>query len=525
MGYPWRNRPHVHLNSASTVSGDNEPPLPLLGGPTTRVIGTNQPFGLQVNLLLDRPENKRVACDNGETKQYIDGFGFGALAAWNIAFFTDDYIVDQQVDESATQKNSDGSIRLTMVDEDSKRRQLDASTAFFATGPGPEQTKVPSLASQQLYEDTAEQLRVSLRRARVRIAEYRDALRALEETQPQLQSIAAIRGQVKSTIAQIAQSVKVPRLLTPTTFEDLFGFWLVDLEGEPELYPFTDIFTQSEDVSIGIVGPGDSGRVMNELVAGQSSETAYPAGFRPQASKATIYGEQAQSPEEYAAGNRKRYAGVYTERTSAVGAKVDEYRLRRSLTGEDRGMQVFYTNGSKRKRNLHPYIVDATGLDESPITDKFPDDFFQDVRDIEGVVVGRGSDNLYVVGSATGFRASDFPLRVQNIFDALGVPENTKALWVYGILCERLAYTYLLSRQPKPKKRPSLAFLAGLLPRILLVGLGVIAFVVGAFLEILVQENFGGDVALAVLVVGAVAVGGILAAVALRGLIDRIRRR
>ncbi|HLZ60243.1 MAG TPA: hypothetical protein VKR06_25105 [Ktedonosporobacter sp.] len=438
LGKPWRNRP-IYINSSSLVKDFNGAPLPLLSGGTTRIIGRQQLNSLGVDLLLGT-DTKSVLCDNGQVIEYIAGPRMGDLVATNILFHADDYLINQRVDLSQTQRTTNGSIRLVLIDtEDGTRRELDAAAVFLLTGPGKEQPQV-SNASSHLYQETARQLDLDLRQARCNVEWHRDALRQLEG-QPPKPGVLVQREWLRKRVAQA--TVELPHLLTLTAIEKVYAFW-EDLGADPASFPFTDLIARSK--SIAYIGNGDTMRTLKEFVEGRGPMSSYPVGVKHRPGRSTIYNELAFSPQEYDASSRRRYKGTFTPMTTSVPFKARRYRL---MSGESQ-VEVTHQdeNGAQRKRQ-YSYAFDCTGLDRSPIEATLPASFpLHDIRDLQGNVVARGNAdaNLFIVGSATGWNIRDFPIKAQNIVGALGIAENTISLWINGPLVERLTYTYAATR-------------------------------------------------------------------------------
>ena len=446
MGKPFRNRP-ISINSSCEVADFNGPGLPLLGGATTRAIGSQQWNSLDVDILLGS-DTKDVVCDSGRVARYPAGPRLGDLTATNLLFHADDFLVNQDVDVSRMQRNADDSVRLVLIDtEDGTPRLLDATAVFLLTGPGAEQSRIRDAGSQRLYREAAARLDADLRRARLRIAPLRQALRQLEQLLPTL-AVEAQRCQLRERIAEAARDVELPRLLTLTAVEKLYEFWVEDLDGDPLAYPLADLVAGSE--SVAYIGDGDTTRTLKELVEEDGPDCAYPAGWmrRRRRRASTIYNEKATSPAEYAQRNRRRYAGVFTTGTRAIPFKASRYRL----TQDGRRVEVTYFDADgKRRRNLYGYAVDATGLDRRPIEAQLPSAFaMRTVQDLQGIGVARGDTegSLYIAGSATGTRGFDLPVELLAIIAALGIAENPVSLWVNGVLGERLALTYAATHPP-----------------------------------------------------------------------------
>jgi len=464
LGKPWRNRKGTRANSSCSIAAFDAPPLPLLGGPTTRVTSSQQWNSLDVDLLLVR-ETLKVVCDNGSTVSYVAGYLLGALIATVILFHADDYLVRQWVDVSRLQRNADGSLRLTLVDiEDGVVRTLDATAVFLLTGPAPEQTRLTDAGSQRLYLAAAEQVDRAIREARNDLRLELEAQKQLAAAFPG-QAAQEFRGQrLRKEVTRIAQEIqrRLPRLLTLTALEKLFEIWdeLEALGAEPSAFPLADVITGEK--SIGYVGDGDTARTLKEWAegaTGKGPKGAYPRGFKfvGRGPRGTLYNETANSPQEYAQINRRRYAGVFTPTTRAIPFKASRYRLTYDRTGQPR-MEVTHRDAAgQRRRRVYDYVFDATGISNRRIEDELPAAFnMSDLSDPQGYAVGRIDtvSDLVILGVAAAFRGQNFAPEIQRILQALGIGENLLALWANGLLGERAAYAYAATR-PITKAMPA----------------------------------------------------------------------
>lgn len=456
IGKPWRNRKGTRLNSSCKIAAFNAPPLPLLGGPTTRVTGSGQWNSLDVD-VLPGSDALTVFCDNGSTVSYEEGSLLGALVATVILFHADDYLLNQRVDVTRLQRNADKSLRLTLVDTtDGVVHELDASAVLLLTGPAPEQTRLADPASQRLYRRAAEQVDSAIRDARARLASVLEFQRELAEAFPGQAAQEFRRKQLAEAATRISQELQrlLPHLLTQTALEKLFEVWdeLEALGADPDSFPLGDVLNGEK--SIGYVGGGDTARGLKEWAERRAPRRSYPRGFVfvGRGARGTIYNEQAQSPQEYFQQNRRRYGygGVYTPRTRAIPFKATRYRLVTDRTGRTRVEVTHRDATGQRRRRSFDYVFDATGLSNRRIEDELPPAFrMVDFTDLQGYTVGRFDtrSDLFILGSATGFRGSDLPGEIQRILDALGFGENLLSLWAHGLLAERAAYAFAVTRR------------------------------------------------------------------------------
>jgi len=389
-----------------------------------------------------------------------------------ILFHADDYLVKQWADVRRMQRNDDGSLRLTLVDtDDGVVRHLDASAVFLLTGPAPEQSKLKSASSQRLYRACSEQIDQTIRQARIALDLEREALARMEAAFPEQQLLEVRRQQFRAEVSAIARSIgrSLPRLLTLTTLEKVYDIWdeLEALGADPASFPLADVVTGGK--SIGYIGDADTARTLKEWAEGADGKgprRAYPRGFRfvGPLPRGTIYNERANTPQEYAQNNRRRYAGVFTPTTRSIPYKASRYRLTNDRRGRPRVEVTHRDAQGKRGRRLFDYVFDATGLAQDRIEEQLPPGFtMANFIDLQGYRVGRVElqSDLFILGVAAGFRGQDFALEIQRIIAALGTGENLLALWANGLLGERAAYTFAATR-PITKSAPNAA--AGKLP-------------------------------------------------------------
>lgn len=443
LGRPWRDRP-LFLNSSVSVNDFNGPALPLLDGPTTRILGSQPSSSLQVDALLGG-DALRVYCEDGSQVEYVSGLRLGDLIATNLFWHADDYLLGHTLDVSALGRTADGHLRLSLVAEDGTRRELDANALFLLTGPGPERTAIAHAPTQALYEQMRHQVVERIQQAKQRMGWSKLALEKLEPDPrrcgSQIHWVRARRN---------AQTIPLPRILTLSSIEALYRHWITDGQREPALYPFTELMCRPQTVAY--VGAGDTMRTVKELLEKRGPREAYPPDLGPVKVTGTIYKEGATSPDVYDVRNRRRYQGLFTPQTTAVPFKVTAYRLVTDEEGEATGVEVTYRNAFSGAicTLRHDYLIDATGLNRSPIESLLPAEFaIRTLRDLEGKVVARGDTEagLFICGSATQFRAIDLPEELQRIIRLLAIPENTVSLWVHAALAERHALSFVATHQ------------------------------------------------------------------------------
>jgi hypothetical protein len=214
------------------------------------------------------------------------------------------------------------------------------------------------------------------------------------------------------------------------------------LDRDPALYPFRDLMR--EDALVGQVGGADTTRTMTELVSGHGPRESYPDEFQFTPPRQILYNVPQQTPREYNLENRTRYWGVVNDRVTAKKEKV--LKIIRTLDPDK-----LFLIGEEGDLRVLDYVIVSTGFERLAIEDELQKAGIgiEDYRDATGQVVGLGNmDNgVMINGPATGFGKDRFPPQIRAIIDALGIKENTVALWVYQILITRMMWTIFLKRQ------------------------------------------------------------------------------
>jgi len=446
LGVPWRYR-QIYMNNTAEALDPNGPGLPLLTGSTMKIVGSLF-SNLPSDLVLSR-DTKDVVCATGRIARYAAGPMVGKHVATNIVLNSDEILVNQEV--VASEPLPDGGVQLVLLDTNNgDQRVLQANAVFMATGPNEEQSKVPDLGSQQLYQESAEDLDESLRLARQLLARYRALLQSLE-TFPDILPVRVQRQRLRDQISQVIQVIRVPRIVTLNALEKIYEFWEEDLAGDPDLFPLADLISKAKEIAV--IGDGDTGRTEAELAGGNGPESAYPPNVKRgiRRRKITLYNVEQESRQQYVEANRRRYEDVFTENTRAIPFKVSSYRLVKNRRGQELVEIAYRDAAGTLRRDRYPYAFDATGLRRrSPSETLASSSGAEVIYNGQGVAVGRGdrTANLFLVGAAAELPFSLLATELQEIIRALGIPENTLALWLNGLLAELAALDYVLNHFP-----------------------------------------------------------------------------
>jgi hypothetical protein len=448
LGASWRHRP-LFLNSSANVSDDVAPALPLLGGPTTRLIDSLHLGNLEISLLLET-KTKQVVCADRSRVDYPAGRRFGELVATNLVLNADRVLLHQHVEVAHLQRLTDGSLHLSLRDtRDGTHRCLRTGAVFLLTGPGQERSRLLDPTSQALYQQSQQQVSATFQTLRRRLAWYQDALLPLRASL-HVPGVARQYAWVQQQIREACQ-VEWPPLLTLNLIEEGYAFWQQVCGGDPASFPFFSLFAPGR--SFAVVGNGDTARTLKEWLDGAGPRSAYPADMLlTQSPTVTIYNEQATTAQAYAIANRRRYQDVWSSSTRAVAQKARLYRHCATRTGASRIEVTHLDETGKWHRYRYQTVFDATGLAPASLADQFPAALgeLHLIRDLTGQIVARGNEasHVYFVGAAANLNFEDLPQDLQRIVEILRIKENRLALWLNGGLAERLAVSYLLTHTP-----------------------------------------------------------------------------
>ncbi|GIK84086.1 MAG: hypothetical protein BroJett025_07080 [Patescibacteria group bacterium] len=431
IGKPWRNRP-LYINSTVNESANGKR-LPLQNSGTTPITVSGQLGAVRLSNLIDAGD-LRVVCDDGVTREYIAGQKLGAAIATNIALGATDYIVGQEVDLSQTKVNADGTKELTLVDSRGKRRKIDAAAVICLTGPGREVCKIEDRTTRASYERAAKSIdkQIETNRAYVR------------------------SGRLNKVVWDL------PKILTLTSIEKLYGFWYEELQAnpDPKYFPLNEVFQidpqTGQPKSVAIIGGADTAYTLSELFNFDGPLLSYPFELsRKVIPKVTHYNIPEQTPQEFAEAVRPRYKRVFSEKNKGVITTIANRVTRwAEVKDADRKTTAIVVSdapaGKKRsvRTQQYDYVIPATGLERFNIENmlsRLSGLNIGIVQDREGqtAIKGDSQNGFYVGGSASGLRLQDYPQQVRAIIEKLRISENTISLWVNGLLVERFLWSFL----------------------------------------------------------------------------------
>lgn len=436
VGEPWRSRP-LYINSTVKEKAGGKR-LPLLTNGTTPITVSDQLGCVRLTNLLNTSD-LAVQCDDGITRQYIAGQKLGAAVATNIMLGASDFIVEHTVDFRKTKVNSDGTKELTLVGKDGKVRKIDAGAVICLTGPGKEVCKVEKTKSQRAYE-------VSAKRVDDQIEKNRKFVKA-------------------GNLSRVQWDL--PRILTLTSIEKLYGFWYKELKANPDprYFPLTDVFRRDKRTGelkkVAIIGGADTAYTTSELFNYDGPPQSYPFELeKDETPLITHYNIPEQTPEEFAEAVRPRYKRVYSDRNrdrvTTNSNRVGSWRVLRGTGDNAKIVVTDVSEDGRESTQVFDYIIPATGLEKTKFEDLLAQSALslQVVLDSEGQpsVKGDEANRFYIGGSASGLKVSDYPKDIQAIIRQLRIPENTISLWVNGLLVERFAWSFLLKNRVNASK-------------------------------------------------------------------------
>lgn len=423
LAQDWRYNP-IFINSSSNVKTAGSTPLPLLAGITTGITPRRLLGGIirAADLIgkaamTIRFKTKILDPDTGQivrkskTKKFLSGSILGRGSGINIAANSDCFLMNQEVIPQKTKILSDNVNLITMRDErDGTIREIELVAPLFNTGTGKEKLAINNPETQEFYQ--ASEIQVE-------------------------ELIKSVELQVQSGERP---TFTIPRLLTLSSIRKLVRMWEKTLQRNPDLYPFTPIFKSG--VEVGEVGGGDTTRTMTEFFGGNGPRESYPEDFNfDEIPNQTLHNVEQKSRQEYVRQNRSRYATVYTEFVSSKPGKVR--LIKPSIVNKDK---VFVLS-ERREASYYDYVIVSTGFERDPIEKSFQEAGIEieEYKDLEGETVGLGNSrsNILINGPATGFTRNDFPKDIQRVIEALGIKENTVALWVYQILISRMMWSHV----------------------------------------------------------------------------------
>lgn len=419
----WRYTP-IFINSSSKFDEFSLAPLPLLNGGTTGIVPRGILGGvLRAADLIGKTaltityKTKILDVASGlltresRTKKYLSGPILGRGVAMNIATRTDNFLMNQRQNYDNVEVRDDGVKVVEITDvRTSKKRKIGLRTNLLLAGAGKEELAIPDPGTQDIYKDSEK---------------YVDRL------------ILKVKAQ-KENGERV--NFEIPKLLTLSTIRKLYKLWETELDRDPKLYPFKDVFKSGVTMAV-VGGSGDTGRTMSEFFGGNGPRESYPDDFDPtELPQQTLFNVKEKNRREYRLKNRSRYSKVFTNFVTTVGQKVSRI-FRSKLTPEK--LIVVSENDDA---GYYDYVVVSTGFVREKIEAKLAiaGIVVGPVKDSTGEVVGLGNakEGILINGPATGFTKEDFPAPIQRVIEALGIKENTVALWVYQILLTRMLWSY-----------------------------------------------------------------------------------
>ncbi len=422
LAQSWRYNP-IFINSSSIVRSLANIALPLLDGGTTGIViskllgGVVRAADLIGRAALTIKYKTKVLTDDGRvvresrTKKYLSGPILGRGAALNIAAHSDKILMHQQSLPERSRRLDDSVNIVVFKDKrDGKVRELELVAPLYTVGPGKEKLAIADLDTQTFYKESEQ---------------------AVDDL------IINVEEQVKRGERP---QYTIPKLLTLTSIRKLLRMWEITLKRDDSLHPLLPLFKAG--IEIGHTGGGDTTRTLTELFGGNGPRESYPSNYnQSEIPVQVLHNVNAKNRKEYILSNRSRYKNVYGENVLAVPGKVGS--ITKSIDNPER-VKLKTESGENYE---YDYVIVSTGFERDPVETKLDQAGYniQRYSDLSGAFVGLGdkSNNILINGPATGFSRGDFPQRIRDVIDALGIKENTVALWVYQVLIARMMWTHV----------------------------------------------------------------------------------
>jgi hypothetical protein len=418
LGAKWRKRGFFFINSAALELNPQEAPLPLLNNGTTRVSPPSHLNALRPKDMLPVSTLKitrRLKQSTGEikqrTRQYISGESLGKLVAHNAALNADSILLGQRVLFDRTRRSENGKTNIVTIQdvETRKIREIEVDNLDVFTGPGEETLRNVDVLTRVIYKE--------------QLANVRELVERVTRMKQRGERIdpSMITG-------------ALPRVLTLTIMEELYGLWDQVLERDDKYWPFRNLVRSG--VKVAGVGGKDTTRVLAEFCNQSGPREGYPEDLEmDEIPEMVLYNESAKTKREYDRVTRARYGNVWGDKTSSRDVKVE------GATIVEGGRKVKLRERETGESQDFDYVILSLGFEREDLAQKFgkagiPID---KIVDQNGNTIGLGNRELGITidGSATGFVKEDFPDSIGQIIDLLGIGENTVALWVYNLLSTR----------------------------------------------------------------------------------------
>lgn len=418
----WRNR-ILHVNSSTARPRKDFPNIPLVGD-TTPIAPSGYLNSPQLHRQLSS-DDLTVDCtvteaDGTETirgkRTYIRGPQIGRNLAVEAVSRVHQIIINQDVDLKNIIDVDGGDSIIRFTDRDTgKQGRLRQKTLLILTGPGKEVNKVPGQRTEQFFKELPK-------------------------------TIDQIIGEVKEAYQNGEKYLyQLPRLLTLTAIQELYGCWDSDLNRDENYYPFSELL--DEKTRIAVIGGADTAFILSLFAAGKAPAEAYPNGkLKPQQKpKQILFNVQAKTPQQFRQTERARYSNVFTEDDDTVttnGEKIENVYI-------DTNDRVIVQTQSGA-RGQFDFALVATGLDNTQPERVLFFQLIEEFRDSQGITVAKSNRNktIVVAGTAAKLTRNELQPNVIDVLDFIDISENTVALWSNIASVTRAVYNLMEQNAP-----------------------------------------------------------------------------
>lgn len=385
-----------------------------------------------------------VTCSDGSIRDYPWGNILGECIAFNIFSIGTNYLMETEIDLDSVKRYDDGRVFFQTVSKvDGKRNNFVCDRLVFATGPGVDAVNYSVEGTSNLFTKAVDS---TIRANRIFIAEGKSPMK-----------------------------IKLPRLLNLPTVEMLLGYWVDDLNSDPEMYPFNELFAD-ENMTWVYGGGGDGSRVLVEFGLGKFHKNAYPpeiynritsAEFKKKLKLSGINVPFFTKSGYNGNGERGRYDKIIGPAVDGMditgvmgnieqlkfdpdGLVVMKLKDNTILSGGDytfvsTGIAPMNVRDRLRNSGFRKLFLRYNSITEQPEVSEF--DIETSINTNLGTIMvdsGRFSDvaRILFLGACDSIRPSGI---IKRLLDLIKINENTIAAW-YRTLCAEFVVNFCVSR-------------------------------------------------------------------------------
>lgn len=434
VGDEWMFPCHTNSSAQRRRQG---PDLPLLNGTTTRVIPSNTLLGIKLDQIApNTPDSRSVTCENGSIDYLPAAEVVAASIKGTLASEIDHFLTDSIVDIEAMSRTEDGYVRLPVIGKDGTQYTVEAENVYICTGVGDEACPFPDDQSQKDYGEASADVSDQIFFARI-------LLESGEKPED-----------IRFTL---------PRILTLSSIQRLYRFWVAELQAHEASYPFRELFDPTKRV--GFVGEGDTTRGLFRFLGGEGPSSSYPEKFLSNPENGVpdrrIFGLKSESIDKQPRTVYKNLSQVRGLRTGGkpkdegFRGKAELVHILRDTKGQPLGTRISFIEENGEQTNYtDDYTVIATGRQQNNMAGRIPESFnlIYDL-DLAGNRVGRRIDDpklrgaVHVCGTANDFTRDQYAPWITKLLDIFDAP-NTVSIWANAYNIETQVYLSQIYRRP-----------------------------------------------------------------------------